>query len=236
MLEQVGKKLTCTSSDLGGMSVSASWASSSVDVKKTTKTSTGTGFHMIWHEIHKATSPYLTTTESATTQYNVWTHKAAIWYLMQHLIIYDMIRFSRLWVGIWIWICIFIFIHFQFCSLLDPWIGRIWYLTIPLKALEYDFDAYVRTSMFDDITESATVQVLLTNRNWEFKDSGVVCGSYSHFFSWYSIAAFRLKASINAVSCSTSVLPTLFTSIPSVVMPTPSSVHQKQSWVLLNRI
>lgn len=43
------------------------------------------------------------------------------------------------------------------------------------------------------------------------------------FFSWYSMAALRLKASTRAVWCSTSVLPTLRTSMPSVVRPTLSS-------------
>lgn len=45
----------------------------------------------------------------------------------------------------------------------------------------------------------------------------------SQFFSWYSMAALRLKASMRAVSCRVRVLPTLRTSIPSVVMPTLSS-------------
>ena len=39
------------------------------------------------------------------------------------------------------------------------------------------------------------------------------------------MAAFRLNASINAVSWSTRVLPTLRTSMPSVVMPTLNSVE-----------
>lgn len=47
------------------------------------------------------------------------------------------------------------------------------------------------------------------------------------FFSWYSMAALRLEASIRAVCCSTSVLPTLGRSIPSVVKPTLSSGTQK---------
>lgn len=47
--------------------------------------------------------------------------------------------------------------------------------------------------------------------------------SYSQFLSWYSMAALRLKASISAVSCRVKVLPTLRTSMPSVVMPTLSS-------------
>ena len=43
------------------------------------------------------------------------------------------------------------------------------------------------------------------------------------FLSWYSMAALRLNASIRAVSWRVKVLPTLRTSIPSVVIPTPSS-------------
>lgn len=43
------------------------------------------------------------------------------------------------------------------------------------------------------------------------------------FCNWYSIAALRLKASVKAVSCKVSVFPTLRTSIPSVVIPTPNS-------------
>lgn len=39
----------------------------------------------------------------------------------------------------------------------------------------------------------------------------------------YSIAALRLNASIRAVSFRAYVLPTLLTSIPSALEPTPSS-------------
>lgn len=51
------------------------------------------------------------------------------------------------------------------------------------------------------------------------------CVTYKHlqFLSWYSMAAFKLKASMSAVSCRVRVFPTLRTSIPSVVMPTLSS-------------
>ena len=45
----------------------------------------------------------------------------------------------------------------------------------------------------------------------------------SKFFIWYSIAALRLKASMRAVSLSTSELPTERTSMPSVCEPTDSS-------------
>ncbi len=51
--------------------------------------------------------------------------------------------------------------------------------------------------------------------------------SFLRFFSWYWMAALRLKASIRAVWCRTSVLPTLWTSIPSVVIPTLSSSTQE---------
>lgn len=37
------------------------------------------------------------------------------------------------------------------------------------------------------------------------------------------MAAFKLKASIRAVSCRVNVFPTLLTSIPSVAIPTESS-------------
>jgi hypothetical protein len=43
------------------------------------------------------------------------------------------------------------------------------------------------------------------------------------FFIENSMAAFRLKASINAVSLSVYVFPTDFTSTPSEFDPTPSS-------------
>lgn len=43
------------------------------------------------------------------------------------------------------------------------------------------------------------------------------------FFMLYSIAAFKLKASIRAVSFNVYVLPTVFTSTPSELLPTPSS-------------
>ncbi len=43
------------------------------------------------------------------------------------------------------------------------------------------------------------------------------------FFIENSIAAFRLNASINAVSLKTYVLPTDFTSTPSEFEPTPNS-------------
>lgn len=46
---------------------------------------------------------------------------------------------------------------------------------------------------------------------------------FLRFFNWYSMAAFRLKASIRAVSWRTSVLPTLCTSMPSVFKPMLSS-------------
>ncbi len=39
----------------------------------------------------------------------------------------------------------------------------------------------------------------------------------------YSIAAFKLKASISAVSLRAYELPTVFTSIPSALDPTPNS-------------
>ena len=45
----------------------------------------------------------------------------------------------------------------------------------------------------------------------------------SKFFIWNSMAALRLNASISAVSLSTSELPTLRTSMPSVCEPTLSS-------------
>lgn len=43
------------------------------------------------------------------------------------------------------------------------------------------------------------------------------------FFIENSIAAFKLNASIKAVSLRVYVLPTLFTSTPSELEPTPSS-------------
>lgn len=49
------------------------------------------------------------------------------------------------------------------------------------------------------------------------------------FLSWYSMAALRLNASIRAVSWSIRVFPTLRTSMPSVVIPTLSSV-QRIEW------
>ena len=48
------------------------------------------------------------------------------------------------------------------------------------------------------------------------------------FFKVYSMADFKLKASTRAVSCKASVFPTERTSIPSVTIPTPSSVNTAQ--------
>ena len=45
----------------------------------------------------------------------------------------------------------------------------------------------------------------------------------SGFFITYSIAALRLNASMSAVSFSTGVFPTDFTSTPSVTAPTDNS-------------
>lgn len=123
------------------------------------------------------------------------------------------------------------------------------YLTIPLKSAspEYDVIATHKATnllIFDDTSVLFLRQWIgIWRYHWMRYHTGpsnqleiriqeqvrcyFVRSLYSHFFSWYSMAAFRLKASIKAVSCSTSVFPTLFTSIPSVVMPTPSSVHKK---------
>lgn len=43
------------------------------------------------------------------------------------------------------------------------------------------------------------------------------------FLIEYSIAAFKLKASTKAVSLKAYEFPTVFTSIPSALLPTPSS-------------
>jgi hypothetical protein len=76
------------------------------------------------------------------------------------------------------------------------------------------------------------VSLLLLLENWTTKSSltSKIYNKFLQFLSWYSMAALRLNASTKAVSCRTLVLPTLRTSIPSVVMPTLSS---NSKWNLL---